>query len=376
MDLLTPDGFHFDPFIEFITAFTNVHIEIGGRSFCLATGLDDADKLMLMYGIPFYVLIVVAILIWLVGRYPGWCFSRKVLRSSPSAPFRAVCTILVFCYTDITRISLLILTPAPVGSKTVLNAYGNLDFFHKKHIAYGIVAILWIVIFVLPFPLILLFRPYLTRGLRPVLNLNRWGPFFDAFQSCFKNQYRWCASFYFLCRLGILLMHTYIPSSSVKRVVLEGACILILVIFAYLRPYKEARDDNEGESSYEWIYKSDVALLTTLALITVISSKIDCSCFTTKDEKNGLKVAVCVLAYVPLIVLLVLGYRVLRKHCPAIDIGNCVIEEEERTPVVSETSDSARSGRRGTSEPTTSPENSLARNTRTGTPENTQNTHS
>ena len=378
MDLLTPDGFHFDPFIEFITAFTNVHIEIGGQSFCLATGLDDADKLMLMYGIPVYVLIVVAILTWLVGRHPGWCFSRKVLRSSPSAPFRAVCTILVFCYTDITRVSLLILSPAHVGSKTVLYFYGNLDFFHKKHIAYGIVAILWIVIFVLPFPLILLFRPYLTRGLRPVLNLNRWGPFFDAFQSCFKNKYRWCASFYFLCRLGILLMHTYIPSGSVKRVVLEGACILILVIFAYLRPYKEARDVmlNQGESSYEWIYKSDVALLTTLALITVISSKIDCSCFTTKDGKKGLKVAVCVLAYVPLIVLLVLGYRVLRRHCPAIDIGNCVTEEEARTPVVTETSDSACSGRRGTSEPTTSRENSLARSTRTGTPENTQNTHS
>ena len=376
MDLLTPDGFHFDPFIEFITAFTNVHIEIGGRSFCLATGLDDADKLMLMYGVPFYVLIVVAILTWLVGRYPRWCFSRKVLRSSPSAPFRAVCTILVFCYTDITRVSLLILSPAHVGSKTVLYFYGNLDFFHKKHIAYGIVAILWIVIFVLPFPLILLFRPYLTRELRPVLNLNRWGPFFDAFQSCFKNQYRWCASFYFLCRLGILLMHTYIPSGSAKRVVLEGACILILVIFAYLRPYKEARDVNEGESSYEWIYKSDVALLTTLALITVISSKIDCSCFTTKDGKKGLKVAVCVLAYVPLIVLLVLGYRVLRRYCPAIDIGNCVTEEEAITPIVSETSDSACSGRRGTSELATSPENSLARSTRTGTPENTQNTHS
>ena len=368
MDLLTPDGFHFDPFIEFITAFTNVHIEIGGRSFCLATGLDDADKLMLMYGIPFYVLIVVAILTWLVGRYPRWCFSRKVLRSSPSAPFRAVCTILVFCYTDITRVSLLILSPAHVGSKTVPYFYGNLDFFHKKHIAYGIVAILWIVIFVLPFPLILLFRPYLTRGLRPVLNLNRWGPFFDAFQSCFKNQYRWCASFYFLCRLGILLMHTYIPSGSAKRVVLEGACILILVIFAYLRPYKEARDVKEGESSYEWIYKSDVALLTTLALITVISSKIDCSCFTTKDGKKGLKVAVCVLAYVPLIVLLVLGYRVLRRYCPAIDIGNCVTEEEAITPIVTETSDSACSGRRETSELTTSPENSLARNPRTRRP--------
>ena len=163
-------------------------------------------------------------------------------------------------------------------------------------------------------------------------------------------------------------MHTYIPSGSAKRVVLEGACILILVIFAYLRPYKEARDVNEGESSYEWIYKSDVALLTTLALITVISSPIDSSSFTTEDEKKGLKVVVYVLAYVPLIVLLVLGYRVLRRYCPAIDIGNCVTEEEAITPSVTETSDSACSGRRETSELTTSPENSLARNPRTRRP--------
>ena len=315
--LLTPDGFEFDPFIEFVIAFTNVHIRIGKYSFCLAEGLDDADKLMLMYTIPTYVLLVVALLTWLVGRYPNWSLSRKVLKSTPSAPFRAVCTILVFCYADITRISLKILDPAKVGSKTILYDYGEVEFFHGKHRVYGIVAIMYIVIFVLPFPLILLFRPFLARGLRPVLNLNRWGPFFDAFQSCFKDQYRWCAAFYFLCRLGILLIYTYMPASSTKRIVLEGACILILVIFASLRPYKEVSHVNPNENSYGWINRSDLALLTTLSLIAAISTSIESCGATTPNEKRVLKMVLKTLAYVPLLVLLLLGYQRLKTYCMA-----------------------------------------------------------
>ena len=350
MKLLTPDWIEFDPFIEFVIAFTNVRIQIGDNGFCLAKGLDDADKLILEYAIPVYVLLVVGLLTWLIGRYPNWYFSRKVLRSTPSAPFRAVCTILVFCYTDITGISLEILKPAVFESKTVLYAYGGLEFFHGKHLAYVIVAIIFILVFVIPFPLILLFRARLTRGLRPVLNLVRWGPFFDAFQSCFKDQYRWCAAFYFICRLGVLLISTYMPPSLIKRVVLEGACILVLVIFASLRPYKEARDVNEGESSYEWIYISDVTLLTTLSFIAVISSPIEyATTYADKKYSDGLEKVVKILAYVPLVVLLVLGYRVLRNYCPAIDIRNCVHQDPEMTPVMSETSD-ARSSQIATPE--------------------------
>ena len=334
MKLLTPDGFEFDPFIEFVIAFTNIRIQFGGHSFCLAKGLDDADKLMIMYAIPTYVILVVWLLTKLVGAYPDWCFSKRV-----KAPFRAICTILVLCYTDITRISLKILDPAKVGSETFLYDNGGLQFFHGKHLWYGIIAIFYILVFVLPFPLILLFRPFLTRELRPVLNLNRWMPFFDAFQSCFKVQYRWCAAFYFLCRLGILLIVTYAPAGSIKRVVLEGTCILILVVFAYLRPYKEASDVREDEKSYGWINKSDVALLTTLSLIAVVSSSIDTCCATINQQKDGLTIVVKILAYVPIVVLLVLAYRVLKNYCPAVENWFPLPQDGEISPIMSETSD-------------------------------------
>lgn len=190
-------------------------------------------------------------------------------------------------------------------------ANGNIGYFSGKHIAYGVLAILYILIVVIPFPTILLFRSYLTRKLLFVVNLNRWKPMFDALQSCFKDQYRWCAAFYFLCRFILLAISTLAPSGAVKRAMLETACVLILLIFAFLRPYKEAADVKEDEESYEWINKSDVALLTTLSLIAIFSSAIDAS--LSNKTRAGLRVFVYVLAYVPLLVLGVVTYRTVSR---------------------------------------------------------------
>ncbi|KAJ7363221.1 hypothetical protein OS493_011502 [Desmophyllum pertusum] len=311
MKVITPDGFKFDPFIEFLIGLTNFQVKTGGGGICFAAGLDDADKLAIMYVLPTYVLVLVIGLAKAVGNNPNWCFSKRVR----AAPFRAICTIFVLCYTDITRISLRILHPAEVGSKIVVYANGSINFFTGKHIAYGILAILYILIVVLPFPLILLFRPFLTRGLLPVLNLNRWKPIFDALQNCFKDQFRWCAAFYFLCRFVILAITTFMPSGAIKRALLESVCVLILLTFAFLRPYKEAGDVKEDEESYEWINKSDVALLVTVTLIAILSSPIDGS--LSASTRLALIAFIYVLAYIPLIVLAMVAVRSVRKWLDA-----------------------------------------------------------
>lgn len=335
MNLLTPDEFQFDPVIQFIIALSNCRLHLYTNGFCLAKGLDDADKLMIMYALPMFVILTVWLLSQLVRRYPQWCLSQRF-----RAPHRAICTIFVLCYTDITTISLKILHPATLGSHTYLFQNGSIPFFSGKHLWYGLIAILIIVIFVLPFPLILLFRPFLTKGLRPILNLNRWGPYFNAFQGCLKDQYRWCAAFYFICRLGILLVFTYLPDGVAKPMVLQCACILILVLFSSLRPYKEARDVGPGERSYEWINISDVAVLTTLLLISVLSAPIDSSYQAPEEAKTCLRYIVKVLAYGPLVVLVALAYRVFRNRYPQVTL-NCCAPQEDRDdllPAMSETS--------------------------------------
>ena len=308
MKVITPNGFKFDPFIEFVIGLANFQLRLGSRGICFAKGLDDADKLVIMYVLPTYVIVLVILLAKVVGWYPNWCFSRRV----KAAPFRAFCTIVVLCYTDITQISLRILHPAFVGPKVVVvYAKGSISFFTGKHIAYGTVALLFIFLFVIPFPLILVFRPFLTKRLFPILNLNRWKPIFDALQNCFKDQYRWCAAFYFLCRLVLLAIATFMTASPLKRALLEGSCAMILLTMAYLKPYKEAKDVREDEESYEWINQSDAVLLATLTLIAIFSSPMDSA--LENSTWTGFYIVVEILAYIPLVAFAMAAVRTVKK---------------------------------------------------------------
>ena len=333
MRYLAPDRFTFNTVSAFVIALTNCQIKVGSESFCLVKDLDDADKLMVMYLVPVYVIVIVVVLAKMVSAFPNWCFSTRV-----KAPFRGICTILVLCYTDITYISIRLLRFAEFESKVVLYVNGDIDYFSRKHFGYGIVAILFVVFVSLLFPLFLLFRPLLTRGLRPVLNLNRWNPFFDALQSCFKDQYRWCAAFYFICRLGLLVIYEFVPAGVVRRLLLEVVCILILLTFAVLRPYKEACDVEEDEESYDWMNKSDVALLTNLSFIAVASSPYENSLAITPRERDGLRILLNILSCVPIAVLMaVLTFRVGRRYLPA-----CRGLPEDDLPIMSETSAGSR----------------------------------
>ncbi|XP_022787763.1 uncharacterized protein LOC111327759 [Stylophora pistillata] len=352
MNLLVPGDFKFNVVSEFMIYLSNIRIRVSGLSFCFASGIDDADKLMIMYAIPVYVIVVVIIIAKLVGAYPQWCFSRRV-----RAPFRGICTIFVLCYTDITSISLKILRYANIGSRTVLYVNGNIDYLKGKHLGYGIVAILVILLFVIPIPTILLFRSCLTRRLRPVLNLNRWNPFFNAFQSCFKDKYRWCAAFYFICRLIILFIHTMISPGPAKRLLLEGVCVLIVLFFAFLKPYKEAADVEEDEENYEWMNKSVVVLLTTLAFITMVRSPLDYSGSTNQPEMEVLKKLLNILSCVPAAVLLVIGATIVWKRL-------CHSDPEDELPRMS-TTDSREATPVHTPESSLTPLGGVSRNTST-----------
>ena len=92
MKVITPAGFNFDPFIEFVIGLANFQLKIGS-GVCFAAGLDDADKLAIMYALPTYVLLLVILLARAVGQHSHWWFSKRI----KGAPFKAFCTIYVLC---------------------------------------------------------------------------------------------------------------------------------------------------------------------------------------------------------------------------------------------------------------------------------------
>ena len=311
----------------FILGLFNFRLDVS-RHLCYWPQMDDADKLVLHLCVPVITLLFVIVLSKLVVRYPNCCFSKHV-----KAPFRAICTITVLCYTGITSECLRILHPAVVGGKTVLYVSGSTEFFSGKHAVYGSIALLFIVFFVVPFPLVLMFRPFFTRKLQPVFNLNRLKPMFDVLQSCFKDQHRSFAAFYFVCRLVVLMIATYVPSGPVKRSLLEVACLVILFIFSYVRPYKRARNVKEGEPSYDWVNKTDALLLLNLSVMAVLSTATE-NDKIQPSSKEAFSVLVQLLAYGPLLVLVSYVCRKNKERCWT---ECCDYNRDEEIPPLSDT---------------------------------------
>lgn len=97
MNVLIFDGFKFDFFIEFIIGLVNFQLKVGFGGICFVKGLDDVDKLVILYVFLIYVLVLVVLLVKFVGWFFNWCFSRCV----KVVFFCVLCIIVVFCYIDI-----------------------------------------------------------------------------------------------------------------------------------------------------------------------------------------------------------------------------------------------------------------------------------
>ena len=296
---LVQEGQYLDPFITFIIGVANWRVK--GIGICLFHGMNNLQKLGINYILPSYVLLLLFILAKIARCRPSCYINRNVSR--------AFCTLLVLCYTNVTMISWDILHYVPLNGRWVLYADGNIDFVKdwRIHLPYTILAFLWIVSFVLLLPLILLFTPWF---LRHIPYLNNFRLFFDTFQQCYKDKYRWFAAYYFMCRLFILLIALYIPFGPLKRSILEVSSVIIVVTCLYLCPYQTRQNED-----YNWLNTLDAVLLTNLCFVVIFSSSIVSD--VSQSVQDGLVKTVNVLAYVPLVYLVILiCYKGWRYFCP------------------------------------------------------------
>ena len=298
---LLQSGQYLDPVISFVIGVANWRVK--GVGTCLFSGMTNLQKLGINYILPSYVLLLLFILAKIAKCRPACYINRNVSR--------AFCTLLVLCYTNVTMISCNIIHYVPIQGRWVLYADGNIDFTRdwKKHLPFTIIACLWFILFVIFVPLVLLFTPWFLRRFQ---FLNNFRLFFDTFQKCFKDEYRWFAAFYFLCRIYILFIALYVPFSPLKRSILEVSCVIFVVMCLYLRPYKSNQDGNED---YNWLNTLDAVLLTNLCFVVIFSSSIISD--ASRSVQIGLEKTVNVLAYVPLVYLFCLVcYNGWNYFCP------------------------------------------------------------
>ena len=231
--------------------------DIDELSFCLWKGARTLDMISIKYVSVIYAVILIKGFVYMFKHCT--CISKCPKVSPSYSAVQGLTAFLVISYFQCSRITFLILnreTPRGIGGshyKDIVFWDGSLTYFSPKHLQYAIPAIICLIFFVIPFPLILLFnglllkcesqlssRFYFMRRSMPWTKIHyRMKPLLDSFQGTFKDQYRFFSGLYFLYR--ILILASLVMATTVVQYyfLLEVMLIIIIIIQAIVQPFQK-----------------------------------------------------------------------------------------------------------------------------------------
>ena len=241
---------------------------ISEMSFCLWKRAQTLDLLVFKYVTVTYALLLVFVIIAFMrccncqSRYRIVSKMREKKVSARNTIIHGLTGFLVMCYSECTRVSLLILTPVSLKASSleadqftrkVVFYNGELAFFKGKHLYYAIPALLVLILLGILPPLMLLSYPLCYRVfaflkisetrfvsiLCQVIPLESLRPFFDSFQSSFKDNYRFFAGLYFVYRLVMFFNFAYLHNLTEFYLMVQAQLVIILAVHAIIQPYKK-----------------------------------------------------------------------------------------------------------------------------------------
>ena len=209
---------------------------------------------------------------------------------------------------------------------------GDMPFMEKQHLKYAIPAIIFTITFTIIPPLLLIVYPLCykvfallrlqesssVRVLCMLVPLEKLKPFFDSFQGCFKDEYRFFAGLFFIYRLLALTNYAVTDSLTLFYTLLEIQLIFTLVIHALVQPYKQ-----------KWHNRIDILLLGLLALFNAMTMYNYQNAYRDrnrfKTEINLVSACQVFFAFLPLICLVVYGTKKITKRI------TCVLRVKRKT---------------------------------------------
>ena len=294
-------------------------------SFCLWKGATAMDVILMRLASVAFALVLVLTTIIIVGCRFTRCNIFSRFRTPTSVLIHGLSAFFVLCYSQSARITFQILNIFCLYSsdyqceRKFVYRMGYMTYLEGEHIQYAVIAIFVLIFIVIIPPLLLLIYPLVFKLLgfcklsesKLASVLWRVMPIqlLDAFQSSFKDEYRFFAAFYFLYRAIILGTFAYVPEMIAFYTVVQMLLTLVLAVHAVFQPYK-LRTDNI----------IDASLFTNLALINGISlynfSMSSISGLNVYERSINVLAAVqIVLTFLPLLCLIVLGgWKLVNKY--------------------------------------------------------------
>ena len=221
------DGVHTT--VSIMSSLVKLTPQFLGR-LCLVRNMSGIDQQFIHYLHPGVVSLIVFIISVLARR------SRRISSFISRGIIHFICFLLLLSYTSVTTTSLLLLRPLIFTDVNTVYTYLSPDikYLHDRHLAYAIVAIILMIVIVIGLPLLLLLEPFLNSK----INFIRIKPLLDQFQGCYKDKYRFFASYYMICRIVIIvLIIARISDAFTTQYLLISVCALMEFIHLMVRPY-------------------------------------------------------------------------------------------------------------------------------------------
>ena len=179
-----------------------------GIETCFFNGMDAYIRTWMQFAFPFYIWILVGVIIYLSRRYT---FVVKLVGSSAIS---VLATLFLLSYAKLQRtvIAAFSFTYLPNysedGTSLAVWLYdGSVPFLQGKHIALFVMALAVTLLYIVPFTLLLLFAPCIQASKYWVVKRlkRRINPLLDAYQGPYKDQFRFWSGLMLVIR-SILLV--------------------------------------------------------------------------------------------------------------------------------------------------------------------------
>ena len=258
---------------------------------CLFKNMSGIDQQFIHYVHPLAVLVILIMISWSTKHFKRMSvfISRRIIH--------AICFLLLLSYTSVATTSMLLMRSLMFADVDNVYTYlsPDIQYFHGRHLFYGIIAIILLLLIVIGLPLLLLLEPFLNAK----VNFIRIKPLLDQFQGCFKDKCRWFAAYYMICRLIIItIIIANLSETFISRYLLITTATIIALIHQVVRPYAD-----------NILNMFDGAILQLIVLVTALPLF---QYFDTYDSNLVVAIAF-ILVVLPLVQFIVMNVFIYRE---------------------------------------------------------------
>ena len=189
----------FTSFLSVFIAWLNLDL---GVEVCLFRGMDTYIRTWLQFVFPLYIWVLVGLMIC-SSRY-----STTIARLSGSNTVSVLATLFLLSYAKLLRtiiaaISFTILTNRHGSTSAVWLLDGNILAMKGSHIPLVLMSIVTLVVYVIPFTMLVLLAPWLqARSNHRLLRwVNKMKPLLDAYQGPYRDKFRYWTGLLLLVRI-------------------------------------------------------------------------------------------------------------------------------------------------------------------------------